>query len=300
LLQKRTNTYLQNRALPNFEYRRPNAEHLFSHSWNENCYFYGNGDAFMVGPPPSSRERCLLKLHESTVRGQSYPQVDPTAEQADDESHGDFEPPELPEEELFLPNIVPPCFSSLPSLLEHSTGSETAGSIASDVQACLLQKRQRERVEEGLDLLYDYVFRFYYSRLFVRGLGRVQDPFLSNVATANEGADPRLFLDYLPMLRVMMVHEKTAQHLFDLAAESPSTTTEAGTAEVLSHRARVTRGSAKMGREHYLEKISPYVEWGKDDCDSDGVDANLRGGEKSTRQVGHELAARCLLYCNSP
>lgn len=229
----------------------------------------------------------MLKLHgATTVRKYSFQQADPAEISLEEESgeQDSYVPAELNEEEAFQPNIIPSCVLSLPLLLRKAQGEDI--SLESSIRDQVFEQHQLERMDEQLDLLFYYVFSAnpsdnkgsYPARLFALGLGREVDPVLFR---SKEAIDSNIFVDYLPLLRVMSLHEQVSQHVYDLAEQNPEEDSHQ-----LSNRTRLTRRSAQKGRQHYLENVSFILKINGDQQEE---------GATSARDVGDQLAALCLL-----
>jgi hypothetical protein len=223
--------------------------------------------------PTTFRERQLLKRSEKAVRGFSFPSVDVFEVPEDDDDYN-FMHFDRSEEGLFLTNPSPACLLSLPSYLRE-VGSDR--SVGSSPKLDLLESRKLNRLRETSDLLSNFIFVELplQARMFCRGLVREVDPLLPSV----DAIDRHLFLDYLPMLRCMSLHERSCEHVFALAhKEDPDAATS------LSNRTRATRRSKALGRQHYLENVSPAFQW--------------KETEQSAKEVGETLAESFLL-CSS-
>jgi hypothetical protein len=102
------------------------------------------------------------------------------------------------EEDCFLPNPVPTSLGALPGFLKEASKQNH------ELRPYWLEKRRTERMKASVSMVDDLFSKFYQCKLFARGLSRCSDPLL----TMEELYDPRLFVDYLPMLRIMSIHEK--------------------------------------------------------------------------------------------
>lgn len=223
--------------------------------------------------PSTFRERQLLKRSEGTLRGFSVPSVDVFEPPEDDDDYK-FMHFDQSEEGLFLSNPSPACLLSLPSYLRGEDGSTSIECPELD----LLERRKVDRMQEMSDLLSTFIFAQHtlQARIFCRGLVREVDPLLPSV----NAIDRHLFLDYLPMLRCISVHERSSDYVFAIANE-----VDPDAATSLSNRTRTTRRSKQMGRQHYLENISPAFQW--------------KQTEQTAKQVGVTLAESFLVYSSA-
>jgi len=149
---------------------------------------------------------------------------------------------------MFLPNFAPPSLFWLTSFLRKNKELE----IKSSVQNRLFLRRRRCRLEADLEIMYKYFYSIDKLRLkclFVRGMDRPLDPLLMQDSLW-DGADPHIFLDYLPMLRVISLLEETyhrALHQISPQADEPPT-----------GRKRSTRNSRRNQQSmHYLSSLIP-------------------------------------------
>lgn len=214
-----------------------------------------------------SRERNLLKLSESAIRGLSPPIADVT----DDEETEEFNiNSDVPEEDMLLPANPPECVLSLPFYLSPSLYSPE--SVRKDHS---LLRRKTSKTVEAINLFCDFIFtRDMQTRMVLRAMSRDVDPLISgHYATV----DSQLFLDYLPLMRCMAVHECSSEFIFNAAeAQDPDA------AATMTNRLRSTRRSKKLGREHYLERVVPSFVWQQSDT--------------TAKEVGERLADSSLLH----
>lgn len=225
--------------------------------------------------PTTFRERQLLKRSEKALRGFSVPSVD-VFEAPDDDDDYNFMHFDRSEESLFLTNPSPTCLLSLPTYLREVGARDH--SVGNSPELDLLESRKRKRMRETSDLLLNFIFveQPLQAHMFCRGLVREVDPLLPSV----DAIDRHLFLDYLPMLRCMSLHERSSEYEFALARkEDPDAATS------LSNRTRTTRRSKAKGRLHYFENVSPAFQW--------------QDTEQSAKQVGATLAESFLLYSSN-
>jgi hypothetical protein len=260
-------------TVPSFLYRSPSEDRLFNLGWKDDSYFYGDCESYM-NFPTTFRERQLLKRSEAALRGFSFPSVDVFEAPEDDDDYKGMQF-DRSEEGLFLSNPSPTCLLSLPSYLREVGGSHSVGDSP---ELDLLESRKLNRLRETCDLLSNFVFveRPLQAHMFCRGLVREVDPLLPSV----DAIDRHLFLDYLPMLRCMSIHERSSEYVFALAHEE-----DPDAATSLSNRTRTTRRSKAKGRQHYFENVSPAFEW--------------KDTEQSAKQVGATLAESYLLYSSN-
>lgn len=223
-----------------------------------------------------------MKRLETSLRGCSFQQAeagDIPLEEEEEDDEDNFVPAELNEEDAFMLNSMPPCLKSLPFLLRRVHGENRALSLNSDIRDELFERNRGKRRVEQLEYLDRYIYppEDYQKRQFAaRGLGRELDPIISR----EDDTDTDLFLDYLPLLRVMSVHEQASQRVFEAAKENSE---EDG--HDLSNRSRRTRRATKNGRKHHFVTLSNALE---ESLERDE-------GELSARDLGEKLAALSLL-----
>jgi len=220
-----------------------------------------------------------------TVRGHSLRKGYPV-EIPEDIVDDSFEPPELSDEEALLANTVPPCLLSLPFILRKQAHGmdDDSQCLESVVRDRLLDQHRRARVDEQLLLLRDFVSPLLaqHAMLFARGLGR--DRLCPLLPPGEAAVEPKLFLDYLPLLRVLSVHERSAQRVFDLARENGDDPGEDEGRGMSNNRPRRTRCSVKRGRPHYLEDLSHVLKHAEEE-----------DGDMTPKEVAERLASLCLL-----
>jgi hypothetical protein len=260
-------------TVPSLPYRSPSEDRLFTLGWKDDSYFYGDCESYM-NFPTTFRERQLLKRSEKAHRGFSFPSVDTFEAPEDDDEYKGMQF-DRSDEGLFLSNPSPTCLLSLPSYLREVGGSHSVGYSP---ELDLLESRKLHRLRETSDLLSNFIFveQPLETHMFCRGLVREVDPLLPSV----DAIDRHLFLDYLPMLRCMSLHERSSEYVFALAhKEDPDAATS------LSNRTRTTRRSKAKGRQHYFENVSPAFEW--------------KDTQQSAKQVGATLAESFLMYSSN-
>jgi hypothetical protein len=129
------------------------------------------------------------------------------------------------------------------------------------------------KIEQVVDLLDEYVFPSTHpvsNWRFHRGISREIDTLL----VSNELADPILFQETLPMLRIMCVRETINKMIADSLKENNEPT----------HKSkRKTRNS--RGAQHCLERISPMFRT----PDEEGL---------TSWDFGEKLSYSCLSYVN--
>jgi len=177
--------------------KNPSESKLFDWGWKDDYYFHGDSDSFMCDPV-TPRERNYLRLSEKHGRGQSIclnPEAD---DQAVDQE--DFYPPQQSEEDFLLPLRTPAYMLDFPTQLFGLCNAEHVRPH--------LQHEKTVLYKRWVDL-FDSIF-FYVTHLkhelFARGLGRE----VNAVFHGSERFDPRIVLDYIPILRRMALHESAA------------------------------------------------------------------------------------------
>ena len=246
----------------------PSEERLFTLGWKDDCSFFGCSESY-VSNVSALLDRRLLKRTESDVRGLSLSSAEDFEPTDDDEDYKGLSFDKC-EEDMFLPAPTPTCLLSLPTFLRQACKTIGTSSALNRVEHKMLA-----HWEKTIHLAADFVFPSSTNHMFSRGLSRALDPSVKN----RELIDSALFLDYLPLVRCMALHERAAEHVFAQAhAEDPELAT------TLSNRQRSTRRSRKLGREHYLEKVSPAFQ------------RQQTNNHESAKQIGSILAESVLVY----
>ncbi|GKY94729.1 hypothetical protein MPSEU_000438300 [Mayamaea pseudoterrestris] len=245
-------------ATANERTKPPNFERMLTSGWNDECFFFGSSDCYMASTL-TTRDKHLLKLTESALRGQSCHTLTANTSASEDDQSDD----KLKEEDtLHTPSVEDSLLAaSLPgSLLALSFYLRNASELPYDnlttlSRNVLFDRKIAHKVEHEVDLLDEFVFPSTHpvtNSLFYRGLSRELDSLL----LSRELADPQLFQVTLPMLRVMCVHETINKIVAD------SLRSEDTLAHVSKRRTRNSRGA-----QHCLERISPMF----NNNDGDGM-----------------------------
>jgi hypothetical protein len=172
------------------------------------------------------------------------------------------------DEDFFLPRPIPTPLLALPSILLDARTDKQIESLEDKLKESLLERRKDTNAQNLLDLVGKIFSReVQQAKMFRLGLGRHSS---SCTAAYDSQFDQALFLDYIPILRNVAVHER--------AAESDPELEAAGQAS----RGRTTRRSARRGRIHFFEKLS----------DSFSGDEN----ELTASSVGQKLIDTMLIY----
>jgi hypothetical protein len=228
----------------------------------------------------TAREMNLAKLTESSLRGLSGHSLTATASSLGTEESKkdtsvdvDGQTHSQQAEDAFFCTLPPSCLLSLPFYLRHAVCSLPSQPLDDLIRVSLLDQRRIAQVEEEVDLLDEFIFASCHPVTifrFHRGLSREVDPLLA----PKELADPILYQETLPMLRVMCVSEAINKAIAESLGEN----------EALTHDGkRRTRNS--RGMQHCLERISP--EFNSHD-----------EGTLTSWEIGERLAKRSLLYIN--
>lgn len=239
---------------------------MISLGWKENSYFYGNADIY-VNRVIGSRERKLLKWSESNVRGLA-PSSSNILEEVEPDAFKSSA--DVSEEDMLLPSPVPNCILSLPLFLNPECRSSKYV-----LQSDAFQRSRATKTEGAMKILRDLMFaREKHTGVSLRATKRHVDPLLLE---RFKTVDTMFFLDYLPLLRCMAVHERVAESVFCAAqAKDPDAVSS------LTNRGRSTRRTKKLGREHYFEGVVPGFAWQK--------------SSRTAKDVGSVLANSSLLY----
>lgn len=224
----------------------PPEDRLFELGWKNDNFFYGSADSY-VTDHFDRRERDLLIRTEQSLRGMSCRTMENIVE--DEEKENEM-PQDLPidktEEDMLLPHRTPTSVRSLPAHLRKTLQNPFL--ITDPVDFHLLKKKKQVQSKSMLNILCEFIFPGpSQARLFYKSVSRLVDPLVRTCETV----DRSLFLDYLPLLRCMAVHEHIANTLFQISTQ------ENTGAPLTTNRKRSTRRGRKLGREHYLEVIAP-------------------------------------------
>ena len=216
---------------------RPSEEFLFANGYKESSYFFGDPEAYMV-KPVSTLERSLLKETDrfsttaAIVEGQM-------SSKEQEESDPYFFYQEW--DDTFLPGKRPGALAGLAIVPQDKTTSWTQ-TLREHKELLLRKKLRRSEWSSFLEFQLhagDYNVRYY---LRFHSIERAGDPLVQNLSptvTSNMAV-----LDYLPLLRCMVVHDKVHR-----AFASPTKTTS-----------RTTRRSRRDAACPYLELLLPdYV-----------------------------------------
>ena len=208
---------------------------LFDSGWKDDCFFYGTSDAF-VSYPTTCRERKLVNLVQQTERGRPGTLTFSEREQENSYEQEDWSPPELSEQDCFLPGNCAASLLALPSYLF---------SLSNALPAWTCLDAEQQVHYSNWARLFDEIFFFVTlsrDQLFARGIGREID----NVPIeAAERFDTRIVLDYVPILRRMAVHEAAAdRYVKSLGGEATATS---------SFPMRATRRRKPELRYHYFK-----------------------------------------------
>jgi hypothetical protein len=212
----------------------------------------------------SHKERKLLQLNECSIRGRS-PQYSGLEFDTEDETL-EFPWSETSEEDWLHSIDVPTPLHSLPSLL-----NPLCASYETFLQAQWYKRAKESKRIEALDVLRDYIFT---QPKYIQYSGRLESSLVENQMNM---LDINLFLDYLPILRSMAVHERISDSIYHIQDVS-----NPNAIHVLSKRKPNTRQSKRHGREHYFDKVIPSYVWEK--------------SKLAVKEIGHQLAEMSLLY----
>lgn len=244
---------------------RPSEERLFAAGWKDECYFFGDPDCY-VTLPQTARERRILNRSEANLRGYAVQQQDAQDSTGEEDENSEEKLSlqfDRTEEDCYLPLSIPKYLHSLAVSLRES--ELLPRSPECNLQECLFDRKKRVCFESYLTLAGDYLFfpLEYSTKLFARGLTRAIDPVLTE-----ETPDPRLFLDYLPLLRTMSVYEQQPQQQEK----------EDDAARRHSQRPSTRSSSRLRVRRHYLTRFL----------------FACKNAEGNAKQVGSQLAKGCL------
>lgn len=244
------------------------------HGWKDSAAFYGDSEAF-VSCLVSARERKLFKVAEESGRrvlSSVEDVIATTGDEKDEKASVDtiqdltmWSPPDLntSEEDFLLARPTPSPLLALPGML-LSARAECAA-FPPYLKQSILDRRREAQAEELVELVDRVLCAEQAPKMFCRGLHRFSLAFLPNEF------DTKLFLDYIPVLLNMAVHEQAAASC-DLEGESSA----------VPSRRRATRKTAKKGRTHYFEILN-HVAFRWDD-------------ENTAADLGKKLASAWLHY----
>ena len=198
-------------------------------------------NSFVTKPTP--RETRLLKRVSNELRG--IPHVFESAEEDDDSGDAPIFK-EDPDDDALLPFSAPNALNTLSGYLRRFSDRRITPCSVDLAFASM----QRDIWERKINLLETYVFAFHRAdkKIFFAGLNRDLDPLLETDALV----DPRLVLDYMPMIRRMAVMERAFEKDHDHIQAQNMLQQEADPR-------RSTRSSARMGRTHYFETAFEYL-----------------------------------------
>ena len=209
----------------------------------------------------------MLNNTISLFRGHEFPKMEhPIDLEEHDDGEADAVQGEclVSEEDMLFSRHVPCPLFTLPGLLRGTFGG--LGWHKKWTSNQLLESKRSEMVAKVLDLL-SYIFTD-----DIRPRLELQGCILRNQSLlAYETCGSMIFLEYLPMLRLVARVEKAAEHAFQISD-----------GEERSKTRRVTRRTAKASRCHYFDSISREMKL-------DNFDLNAS-------QVGSLLAAKQLIY----
>lgn len=249
---------------------RCSEERLIAMGWKDTACFYGDNEAYMT-MPSSQRELRLIKLSETLARNRScaISEIAGSASQEEGafEDETDFvmwSPPDSKrsDEDCFLPRPVPTPLEYLPSLLLYARKYPKCINFPKEE---LLESRRKTTADVVLRLVGPIFTGKARTKMFCLGLGR------SRSSPLEFEYDSNLFLEYIPMLRNIAIHERSAE------SDPESETTR-------DSSRRSTRGSAKRGRPHFFERLSDSFRLGET--------------EFTARETAQKLASSLLLYAN--
>jgi hypothetical protein len=198
-------------------------------------------NAFMTHP--SAREGRLLKRMANELRGRPHRFA---LSEDDDDPNTSPIPREDPDDDALLPSVVPTALHTLPGYLRSFVDFHQL--IAPCYFDVGFSQRQREIWDWKMGLVSDYVFQWNRAdlNLFLSGLNRDVDCLLEPIYQF----DPRLTLDYCPLITRMAVIERAYEFSYNQASQERLDENERG---------RSTRSSTKKGRQHYFETVFEYV-----------------------------------------
>jgi hypothetical protein len=226
----------------------------------------------------STREKHLLKLTESSIRGQSHQNLakasaaTSSGDGAEENNHEDDEQLTGPSSEdslLYSPSST--SLLALPFYLRCNSSSTENHSLEKMARRVLFEQRRRNKIEQDVDLLGEYILPWIHPATifrFHRGISRELDP----LHCSKELLDSTIYQETLPILRVMSVREKVNKMVTESLKND---------AEPAFTSTRKTRNS--RGDQHCLERISPMFNANED-------------GLLSSWEVGERLANSSLLY----
>jgi hypothetical protein len=224
----------------------PPEDRLFDLGWKDDNFFYGSAD-YIVTNHFDRRERDLLIRTEQSLRGMSCRTMENIVEDEENENGMSQDlPVDRTEEDMFLPHGAPTSLGLLPASLRRTCRNLFL--FLDPVDNYLFRKKKQGQSKSMLDILCEFMFPGpSQTRLLYKAMSRLVDPLVRTCETL----DQSLFLDYLPLLRCMAVHEHIANTLLDISRQ------ENPVGPLTTNRKRSTRRGRKLGREHYLEVIAP-------------------------------------------
>ena len=243
--------------------------------WKDSAAFYGDSEALM-SRLVSARERKLFKVAEESGRRVSSSVEDvvaSTGDEKDEKLSVDtiqdltmWSPTDLhtSEEDFLLTRPTPTPLLALPHILMNARTKRST--FPSYVKYNILEHRREAQADELVEMVDRVLCAEAAPKMFCRGLHRFSLAFLPGEY------DTKLFLDYIPVLLNMAVHEQAAASCCDIDGESST----------LPSRRRATRTTVKKGRTHYFEILN-HVAFRWDD-------------ENTAADLGKKLAAAWMNY----
>jgi hypothetical protein len=172
----------------------------------------------------------------------------------------EYQPSEESDEDSFLPNFGPQCISSWTDHVLRSCQHLPDDKVGFEYEF-EIERSTDERMQEQLELLGILFRDFYHLKLFARGLPlRPLDHTVRSLVPVQDKIDVALFVDYLPMLRVMATTD-TELRATALAAvfADPSSSTRTASSK------RSTRNSSRRAENrHFLSDLVPLTQFDED------------------------------------
>jgi hypothetical protein len=232
-----------------FLFFSPTEERLFANGWKDNCYFFGDSDSFVTNPAVTARERMLLRQTESMLRGLSLRETT-TVDETDCDDAGETVVQMRSEEDWLLPDLLAPCLLALPLYLQKQAADLLPQFLARRLRCDPVFDNRREAMLKHFNaLIAEYVFPFdcQHPSHFFRGVVRVIDPLVYS----SDSVDEALYLDFLPMLRVICAREQIELATTKMKGQGDTTP---------SARKRKTRNSSGDDL-NFLASLSPAFKW---------------------------------------
>jgi hypothetical protein len=246
-------------TIAEFSCNRPSYDHLFSMNWNENCCFYGNSNTYMTFPIRAKEQR-FIQCDAQMFRGVHHSIPDRRSQDSIDEDEEQFETGQrdVSEEDLYVSNEPP---RSLLALSRYLMNGQNLQSIDT-LQNFLLNRKRNLRANEMLNCLLQYFVPLHLA------LGTAPFPLdvkSSQIVNVDASIYTTIFLDYLPILRNISVHEYIIECVGKVLSLSSSTNSiqenEISQDQQQPRRRMNTRHSRSRGHLHYLETITPSYVW---------------------------------------